>query len=1141
MKSILLFYTLLFCLNNLFAQQNISRVEGSPYPLASSAPDRLYLTSENFSYSQKITLQSLQGILARTKPEILRDVHGHSGILENYVTIDRSYYNNFNGLLTRYAARFDGYILCEARTSSVNVAFSLASILNAIAVPVDIEQSAINAGYTMILDARGKDEAWVLANYGEQLSRTITSYQAVNDDRALHVGDYSVFAGALQFWDGSATGSLANSVYNRMDPCAVYFGWGAGEYATVEQLSLRSAMIHPSDWSPNLSTLSNIPVKLPRQKVQPNEYKVIENVHTVCFVISDGDNIQWLSGSLGNTNNWANPDKSRLKLGWTISPAFAELAPALYKKYVENALTNEGACNYLVAGPSGAGYYFPSIYPQLATQNQFMNQMLKKADLNIVNIIDKDGNHNPDEYLKQSNVDALFYYSYGGQYTQLAGQIKWYKDKPSIGGRFTLWGNSSDGSAETRNRVCQTLANKLNSQSTNIRSASGYSLIPVHIWTMNPSDVLNCINKLNPNVRVVSPDEFVWLVRKNVRQLNIANGNGLQVEYVLASNPDAPILIANEPTVDFDGEYLTEATEAVGENAFTARWTGKVQPIYSQKYTFHTVASGGVTLKIDGITLCDLLTNSSVISSDTITLQAGKQYDLEVVYKKTEQKGFCTLEWESSSQVRQRIPRYQLFSRPMPSEGLVTAYDVENYEGYSAALKLGDYDSAGFHRAGFAAQTLKSLKITTGFRIILYSEDNFSGDSLAIETDNANLGAWADRIVSLRVTTTGVGLPNGIYYIKQAIGDYIVGIEGNYKNTANGQKAQLARNYGNLNQQFRFSKQSDGTYQIQALSSGKSLEIAGFSKENNAGVQQWKTSSDAENQKFIVVPTAEESIYKIYASFSEKIIEAASANSSALIRQTSNLNSTNALWQLELVPFLPDGSGNGLTAGYYNGLNFNSLQTTKIDTTVHFDWGTNSPLQGVNADNFSVRWQGKIEPRAAGEYTFFVNSDNGRRLWINDQLVIDQWIDDYDIEYSGVITLQAGQRYNIKLDYFESIGGAYCHLEWLGQKQPREIIPRSQLYSLDYSGIESLQANDCLSIYPNPASGEIWVTGCEMQNGSKLQIADISGRVIKTQSLNLSDPRMDISGIPAGVYLVSLIDKNKSIVKKLIVNHRVYR
>lgn len=1122
----------------LYAQSTISRIEDSPYPAAAQKPDRLYLTSENFSYSQKIALQSLQGMLARTKPEILRDTHGHANIISDLMTIDRTYYNNFNGLLARYADRFDGYILCEARTSSVNVAFSLCPHLNAIAIPADIEQVAINAGYTKLLDVKGKDEAWALSEYGDYFSKTIASYQNVSDDRGLFVGDYSVFAGALQFWDASATGTLANSVYSRMDACAVYFGWGAGEYNTVEQLSKKSAMIHPSDWSPNLSTLSNIPVKMPRQKTPQTEYQVKPNVHTVCFVITDGDNIQWLSGSLDNTNNWANPDKARVKLGWTISPAFAELAPALYRKYIENALTTENARNYLVAGPSGTGYYFPSIYPQLDEQNKRMNRMMKKAGLNIVNIIDVDGNHNPNKYLEQSNVDALFYYSYGGQYTKLAGQIKWYKDKPSIGGRFTLWGNSDDSSLETRNRVAQSLANQLNTQSTDIYSEKGYSLIPVHIWTMNVSDVLNCISKLNPNVRVVAPDEFVWLIRKNLKnRISIGDGNGLRAEYSLLSKPDSIILTTNEPTVDLDDEYLTEGTEAVESEGFMVRWTGKVQPVYSQEYTFHTTATGGVLLKINGLTLCDLLENQEVKSSNTITLEAGNKYELEFVYRKNGDKALASLEWESASQALQPIPRYQLFSRPMPSAGIVTAFDSLDYGGYSAGLKYGNYDSIALDKAGFAPGTIKALKITNGFKTTLYSEDNFTGDSLVVTADNADLATWQNRTLSLRVASAGFDLPEGIYYIKPRDGSYIIGIEGDYKNANNGQKARLVRNTGNINMQFRFSQSNDGAYQIEALSSGKNLEITDFSKSDGADIQQW-TKSDAENQQFIIVPTDEEGVYKIRSCHSGKIIEAASLGTQALIRQSSDENQTRALWQFEAVPPLPDGNGNGLTAEYYNGKEFNTLRDTKIDATIDFNWGNGRPNPSTGADNVSVRWQGTVEPRVSGNYTFFVNSDNGRRLWVNDQLIIDKWLDDYDIEYSGAINLNAGERYNIKLEYFESTGGAYCRLEWLSPKQVREIVPRSQLYSLDYNGIENPDVNEELAIYPNPAQGNFVTVSAGNQPFSSeavLRICDTTGRIIQTQHLKTTGNQIDISGISSGIYLVTLTDKNRTSIKKLII------
>jgi hypothetical protein len=62
----------------------------------------------------------------------------------------------------------------------------------------------------------------------------------------------------------------------------------------------------------------------------------------------------------------------------------------------------------------------------------------------------------------------------------------------------------------------ETLAAKLNALSRDIHSADAYSLIPVHVWTMTVSDVVKCQSLLNPNVRVVTPEEFVQLVVKNI-------------------------------------------------------------------------------------------------------------------------------------------------------------------------------------------------------------------------------------------------------------------------------------------------------------------------------------------------------------------------------------------------------------------------------------------------------------------------------------------------------------------------------------------------------------------------------------------------------------------------------------------------
>lgn len=138
--------------------------------------------------------------------------------------------------------------------------------------------------------------------------------------------------------------------------------------------------------------------------------------------------------------------------------------------------------------------------------------------------------------------------------------------------------------------------------------------------------------------------------------------------------------------------------------------------------------------------------------------------------------------------------------------------------------------------------------------------------------------------------------------------------------------------------------------------------------------------------------------------------------------------------------------GAGLVGSYYASMDMSGLPIlTRTDAQILFNWGSNAPATGVPTDKFSVRWVGQVIPRTSGIYTFHVNSDNGRRLWIGDQLLIDKWRDDWNIDYLGSITVEAGRSYNICLEYFENTGAAGITLEWEGPDQPREIIPSSQL------------------------------------------------------------------------------------------------
>jgi hypothetical protein len=139
-------------------------------------------------------------------------------------------------------------------------------------------------------------------------------------------------------------------------------------------------------------------------------------------------------------------------------------------------------------------------------------------------------------------------------------------------------------------------------------------------------------------------------------------------------------------------------------------------------------------------------------------------------------------------------------------------------------------------------------------------------------------------------------------------------------------------------------------------------------------------------------------------------------------------------------------TGTGLLAEYYNGTTFDTLALTRVDPTVDFDWGSGSAASSVNVDQFSARWTGQVQPLYSETYTFSTQSDDGIRLWVNGQQLIEAWADYSPTQNSGTIALAAGQKYDLKIEYHENSGGAIAKLSWSSSSQAKQIVPQSQLY-----------------------------------------------------------------------------------------------
>ena len=198
-------------------------------------------------------------------------------------------------------------------------------------------------------------------------------------------------------------------------------------------------------------------------------------------------------------------------------------------------------------------------------------------------------------------------------------------------------------------------------------------------------------------------------------------------------------------------------------------------------------------------------------------------------------------------------------------------------------------------------------------------------------------------------------------------------------------------------------------------------------------------------------------------------------------------------------------TGTGLQAQYFNNMDFTSPVLTRADATVNANWGNSAPASSMQADTFSARWTGQVEAPATGTYTFYTRADDGVKLWVNGQLLVNRWTDrtlagdvnndgavdtvDFSIltsnfgktanvtkamgdlngdgaidkqdmvmmvsnwnetvkpqEDSGTIALEAGKKYDIRVDYYDNTGDASVQLSWTTPGAAKAVVPTSALY-----------------------------------------------------------------------------------------------
>jgi len=160
--------------------------------------------------------------------------------------------------------------------------------------------------------------------------------------------------------------------------------------------------------------------------------------------------------------------------------------------------------------------------------------------------------------------------------------------------------------------------------------------------------------------------------------------------------------------------------------------------------------------------------------------------------------------------------------------------------------------------------------------------------------------------------------------------------------------------------------------------------------------------------------------------------------------------------------FTTAGAGGGVRADYFQGRNLMNLVLTRTDPQINFNWA-GAPDEALGEDNFSVRWTGEVEAAFTETYTFYTNSNDGVRLWVDGQQMVDNWTDHGTTENSGNIDLAAGQTYSVVMEYYDNDGVAVAELLWSSPRTPKQLIPQAAL-SLPVRASRSKPSNGAVDV-----------------------------------------------------------------------------
>lgn len=517
-------------------------------PAKTAVPsDEIYVIDRScMNAGEQIMISSLQGITAQTAPKVfitdetqaiyLNDfLHANpdttTTVFEDPWEIARLCAKDTKGALL-----FEYDDTGEKPNPTANMGATVAGIEQWWMVPAGQKDKAAAMGCEIKLDLTERDEDGnyihtyesIFAQYKDQLNNEFILHQP---EQAAGARDYAIAAKAFCMFvrEDDAEGiAFRETVFQWARKDSPALGWTSHEALFVERASKYGLCVIPFDHATNISFLAGIEQSAEyTQKNTPEAIKANPDQHYVAIVLSDGDNVQWVSNSfLHQTSHFAQrlQTNTAFKMSYTLPPMLPRFAGTALRSIYEAADQND----HFVAGVSGAGYMFPSQFPRSSLNNfaYLSSHLMGAADMNIVCILD-DIQGSRTRWINRQFGPALKYYAaqenirggllqIGDKYAGLGGKIIWSDGKPFISAGKSFW-FSNEENTYPDDAWIQSFAEELNALPADITSEKGYTYLNIHPWSIRFEDLNQLVSLLDDHIELVTAEELIMLVAEHVK------------------------------------------------------------------------------------------------------------------------------------------------------------------------------------------------------------------------------------------------------------------------------------------------------------------------------------------------------------------------------------------------------------------------------------------------------------------------------------------------------------------------------------------------------------------------------------------------------------------------------------------------